>query len=422
MNIRIAGIPPGDVALKDALVTGNLLDGASGPEGSFALPVLAPGPGGFAITGRRWDLGLTGTLAVAVPSAGNALRLTTVPFQIQGVLPLEGAVVGLDAVFSVLATAPMDPGSLLGVKFRQGGQELPLRRQLSLDGRTLLLTPEGGLAVGTAYTLGVEGLRSLAGETAPAIQRNFSTAPPAPPPSEVDFSRILLGYPDANFDVPMTLPAGAVPAGASLLVEGLGMGFTFTGQMPSAGDLTLTLRAALGERLCITVQFAGRTTVGYASRYAAGDGRVTVGVDGGRVEASDGSGAAVVIPPGALEAPVEFRVQVLTEKPSDLDPALAAALDQMAGVFAGRIQLLGPTGTTLLKRPILPDFAQADEFGSRPRLGPNAKFGVAAGRVVGPQEGNRHRPVSLFVRKGNVVLELDFVIPLRLGRKLDPGD
>lgn len=55
-------IPSGDVAVKDALVSGNWLQAASGVTGQFALPVSAPVSGKLQITGQRWDLGLTGSV------------------------------------------------------------------------------------------------------------------------------------------------------------------------------------------------------------------------------------------------------------------------------------------------------------------------------------------------------------------------
>jgi hypothetical protein len=115
----VNAIPPGDVAVKDALVSANFIQAASGVTGIFALPTFAPTTGKLKVTGQRWDLGLTGSIDVDVPSAGNALRLTTIPFAIQAVLPVENAVVDLSTVFSVLTTTPMDPGSLVGIKLYQ---------------------------------------------------------------------------------------------------------------------------------------------------------------------------------------------------------------------------------------------------------------------------------------------------------------
>ena len=240
-----SSLPPGDVAVKDALVSGNFLDAASGATGLFAMPAFAPSTGKLKLTGQRWDLGLTGSVEVDVPSTGNALRLSTVPFIIQAVLPPEGAVVEPATVFTVLTSAPMDPSALTAVRLWQGTTEAGVHRQLSLDGRTLMVTPDVALAQGASYTLVVEGLKSLAGETAPRIERKVNTVAPPPPPAEADFTRIALGYPDASFNVEMTLPAGAIPAGASILIEGLGMGYSYSGTMPN-GELKLTIRAALG--------------------------------------------------------------------------------------------------------------------------------------------------------------------------------
>jgi hypothetical protein len=351
-----SGIPAGDVPVKDALFSGNFLQAASGSTGLFALPAFAPATGKMTLTGQRWDLGLTGSAEVEVPSTGNALRLATIPFAIQAILPQESAVVDLSAVFVVLTTTPMDPSAFAGVKLfqKQGTDpnstlvEIKVRHQLSMDGRTLVVTPDQSLVPGTDYILAVEGLKSLPGEVAPRLERKVSTAPLPPPPAEVDFTRISLGYPDASFNVTMTIPAGAIPAGASLLIEGLGMGYTYSGTMPN-GELGLTVRASLGERIQITVQIGGRTRVGHVSRYEAGDGsgRVTIGVEGGRVEASDGSGAAVTFPVGSLTEPVELRVGVPTGMPEGLDPELAKQ-----GTITARIRLEASHPVELKARPI----------------------------------------------------------------------
>ena len=407
----VNAIPPGDVAVKEALVSGNFIQAASGHTGVFALPAFAPMAGKLHFTGQRWDLGLTGSVDVDAPSSNNALRLTTIPFAIMAVLPAENAVVIQSAMFSVLTTTPMDPSSLAGIKLYQGASpsspispssllnssahefkgmegikgmngiksqnyllssssvEMNVRKQLSIDGRTLVITPESSLLQGTAYVLVVDGLKSLAGEPVARIERHVNTAVAPPPPAEADFSRIVLGYPDASFNVAMTIPAGAIPAGASILIEGLGMGFTHTGTMPN-GELKLTIRASLGERIRITVQIAGRTTEGYVSRYQAGDGRVTIGVDGGRAEATDGSGAAVVLPAGALEIPREFSVTFNQGRPADLHG------DDSGETVVGVVHLKYQGDLVLRRQPVweFPRPVMPNTSPRPPGLGPYAVY------------------------------------------------
>jgi len=208
--------------------------------------------------------------------------------------------------------------------------EVPVRRSLSQDGRTIFLTPGGPLEAGRTYHLVAEGLTNPAGETAPRVEAVFATAAVVLPPP-VDFSRIRLNYPDETFNVTVTVPEGAIPPYAAMEVEAPGMGSVFTGQMNPRGDPRLTIRATLGECLRIRVQLRdGRVFEGHLSRYVSTDGRVTLGVDGGRVESADGL-ASATFPEGALEEPAEIRVAFVPEVPTELDPALAAFQDKILG-------------------------------------------------------------------------------------------
>jgi hypothetical protein len=291
-NLGFAATSTDDVAVADALLSGNFLSSTSGPTGAFATPAFTPITGKLTLTGSRWDLGVKGSLEVDVPSSANPLRLATVPFLVLNVLPAENTEVGLGSIAMVLLSAPADPTSLGSVRLLKGITEITARRDLSLDGRTLLLTPERALEAGSTYKVEISALKGLTGDTAPTFTRTFRTATPIPPVTEaVEFSRINLSYPDSNFNFTVTIPAGVIPPGAGLSLEGLGLGSTYAGSMPLTGEARIPFKASLGERIKVTVQFAsGRILAGYVSRYEAtdGSGRVTVGVDGGRVEATDG--------------------------------------------------------------------------------------------------------------------------------------
>gem|GEM_PF-5520323 len=222
-----------------------------------------------------------------------------------------------------------------------------MRRSLSQDGRTLVLTPEANLDLASTYHLVADGYSGVGGDIAPRAEFLYST-PAVQAAPDVDFSRIKLGYPDANLNVAITIPAGALPSGAKIEIEAPGMGSVYTGTMLPT-DLGLTMKASLGERLTIKAALTdGRTFQGYLSRYESNDGtgRVTVGVDGGRVEASDGSGAAVNLPLNALEKPIEFVCQYTEDPSTDLLPEVADATP----IF-GRVQLLSKEAANFKRMP-----------------------------------------------------------------------
>lgn len=444
MPLKASAISPlsssADVAVADVVVDGGFLLAASGATGAFAVPVWIPADAAaVSIKGERRDLGITGGFSALVPSTGNTLRLATVPFRVLNAVPANGAVAPVGSVVMLMLSGPADlatiPGAklfkeveatttslqamasapatktdtivkveksktgkakparkapkrrpskaekrALGLSVAPALVEIPVRRSLSQDGKTVFLIPEQPLELSSTYRILANGLLNLAGEAAPTFESRFQTTAVAPLSSEVDFSRIKLSYPDESFNVTVTIPEGALPPWAMVEIEANGMGSYANGTMLDKGDLTFTIKAALGERLKIRVQLKdGRVFEGYLSRYESNDGsgRVTLGVDGGRIDAVDGSGAFMVLPPGALDAPAELSLSFSQELPAELDPTLAAYKDKVAG----RLQLTADREVTLNLRPKvqIPAPANASTAQHSDGLGAYAIFDKVAG-------------------------------------------
>lgn len=429
-----------DVAVADVVVDGGFLLAASGPAGTFAVPAWVPADATVvSVKGERRDLGVTGIFSAFVPSSDNLLRLATVPFRVMNAVPPNGTVAPVGSVVMLMLSGPADPATLtnaklfkeaeattaslqamasapatktdsvVGTETSKAGKvkparkapkrrpskaekraldlsvapalvEIPVRRSLSQDGKTIFLTPEQPLELSASYRIVADGLLNLGGEAAPAFESRFQTAAVAPLPSEVDFSRIKLSYPDASFNVTVTIPEGAIPPWAVAELEADGMGSYGTGTMPDKGELTFTLKASLGERLKIRVQLKdGRVFEGFLSRYESNDGsgRVTLGVDGGRIEATDGS-CAVTLPEGAVDHPIEFIAKFTSEQPEDLLPELQESIS----IF-GRVQLLSQESVYFKKIPRIemrapdgtPESGTFKNFGSYSVCYRNTDFG-----------------------------------------------
>lgn len=224
--------------------------------------------------------------------------------------------------------------------------EVSVRRTLSLDGRTLQLTPDAALQPGAVYRVVTTGLASVSNEVAPTYTRRFKTlAQPQFP--DVDFSRLKLSYPTAAFDVTVTIPEGSVPPWSIVSVEAPDMGSFGQGVMPPTGDLVFALKANLGERLRVMVQIRdGRSIGGSIGRYVADDGRTTLGVDGGRVEGP--GGLAIVVPAGALDNAAELRVVASTDTPLPAEGSLLNG-EQMAAA----LELRSKDPISFKKPPVL---------------------------------------------------------------------
>lgn len=360
-----------DHAVADAMVEAGYLKAVSGANGSFAVPAFLP-PSSRLVTlrGERRDLGVRGSLDVPVPSVGQPLRLSQVPFQVMTIAPAEMAEVGVGTVVEILLSTAADPATVGQVKVYQESSdasqvaEVAARQTLSQDGKTLLLTPESPLQLGSAYRVVTTGLASISGEIAPTYTRRFKTQA-QPQFLDVDLTRIKLSYPTDTFDVTVTIPEGALPPWAIVEIEALEMGSYASGVMPPKGDLVFNLKANLGERLKITVQLMdGRSLQGTISRYVSADGRTTVGVDGGRVEGP--GGLALILPPGALSSPVELAIEPMAALPTVAEGAVLETERLMPGL---QIRSQGPV--QFLKPPVFefPASALADGVDTRPGSG-----------------------------------------------------
>lgn len=390
-SARRAVAASGDVAVGDALVEAGYLRSVSAEDGRFAVPAFLTASGATAnLRGERRDLGLKGALDVAVPSQGMVLRLASVPFTVMTVVPAELAEVSVGTVVEVMLSTAADPATLDRVKLYQevvastpstGAKpapakssktapkagtkarkhalgsaeepqlvEVPIRRALSQDGRTLLLTPETVLQTGATYRMVTTGIASVSGEEAPAYTRRFKTQA-KPQFGDVDLTRVKLTYPTEAFDITVTIPEGAVPPWTIVEIEASDMGSYASGVMPPKGDLVFNLKANLGERLKITVQMMdGRSLQGTVSRYVAEDGRTTVGLDGGRVEGP--GGLALVVQPGTLAAPAELTVEPMANVPATAEGAVLENERLMPGLRIVSAQPVEFTKPPILELPI----------------------------------------------------------------------
>jgi len=326
---QAAGLSGSAATVADVTVTAGLVPAVSGPAGAFAVPAMVAASGATAtVTGSRYDLGLSGTVSAPVPSTGASLSLNVRPFSIETLSPAEGAQVDPGQVLVLATSTAMDPASLTGIQLFQvpaapaAPVPLVLGSNLSQDGRTLLLTPAAALPMGAQFHLSVTGLAGLAGGTAPTLDRHFSTAAQAVIPP-ADLSQIQLSYPDANLNITVTIPAGAVPPWSLVEIANPGLGSDASGVMPPSGNLVVAMSANLGDRLTATVQLRnGQIVTGTLSCYVAPDGHTTLGVDGGRVQGP--GGLAITVPAGAVAAPVELQVQALPQLPAIADGAVMA--------------------------------------------------------------------------------------------------
>lgn len=305
---RAAGAPVAAVVSSDRLPFVAL----AGADGAYAL-LAAAGPA--TVTGRVPGTPLARSVDVQV-AAGQAtaqdLELLPAATALT-VSPADGAVgVAVNAQVQLLASAPLDPGSLpdlSAVLATVGATEtLALRPVLSASGRTLSLLADGGLAHSTTYELQVSGLRDAQGEPVPVPAARFTTRADTPP--TYDFSLLAFSYPENGW-VTVEAPPGTFAPLSEISILNTANGDPTVLQAGNDGELApFQIRASVSDRLLVTVTDPqGNTFAFERSEYVAPDGTTGIGPAGGTVRGA--GGYEIRVPDGAVAQGVTLRIEPL---------------------------------------------------------------------------------------------------------------
>ena len=328
---RAAGTPVAAVVTSDRLPFVAL----AGADGSYTL-LASAGPA--TVTGRVPGTPLARSVDVQV-SAGQAtpLDLELLPTATAvTVSPADGAVgVAVNAQVQLLASAPLDPGSLPGlsaVLAKVGAPEtLALRPVLSASGRTLALLAEAGLAHSTTYELQVAGLRDAQGEPVPVPAARFTTRADTPP--TYDFSLLTFSYPE-NGLVTVQAPPGTFAPLTEISIFNTANGDSATFPAGNDGELApFQIRASVSDRLLVTVTDPqGNTFAFERSEYVAPDGTTGIGPAGGTVRGA--GGYEIRIPESAVAQGVTLKVEPLGPEAVPPDELPALGLDDQGQPLA----------------------------------------------------------------------------------------
>jgi large repetitive protein len=161
------------------------------------------------------------------------------------------------------------------VQLTSNGTVIPTTRTLSTDRRTLTITPQAALSANSAYTLRLQGVCDLAGNTLDNFTSGFTTSPSATPDTTAPSVTITPAQNATN--VPVTTPivfnfnepmdvttlAGAIQVSAqsavagTLSVNGNVVTFTPLDPLPGARGIAVTINGArdlAGNQLPNTVR------------------------------------------------------------------------------------------------------------------------------------------------------------------------
>jgi len=334
-----------------ALVQTDLLPLVSitGADGRYILPALS---GSANVKAGVPHTNLLGTASVQV----TAGQTTPLDITLSGtvtnavVSPADGALgVPASTVITVTTTAPINPqsisqGNLVLLKgTASAGTPVALQPfVLSSSGTVLSFAPQKNLDPATQYTIQVSRLADNFGSAVIVPPSSFTTKAVAL--LNFDPNALTFSFPDTNGNIHVGAPAGSLPPGTKVLIIDQSSGLVLSLTALNDGSVSGDFVGTINDVLQITVTDPNGATATFTkSQFIAADGTVAVGPGGGTVTGP--GGVAMIIPQGALDKGVTFKVEAFGPDKFSERP------DVPGGIFGGGLKITSP-GSPAFKKEV----------------------------------------------------------------------
>lgn len=284
----------------------------------------------------------TASLA-AQDAVGTAnISVSALPLEVESITPAANAQ-------SMIATTPVTitfnkpiaassvTGSSLSVSTLSGNPVLGNITVLA-GSRVVVFTPAQTLAASTTYKVVLsQSVRDIYGhQLAAAFNSTFSTAATVTVSSRLRPEQIVISYPDANGMSSISLPAGSVPEGSSILVVNNTSGSTLS-TVAGTTALLLQIQARVGDELTLTISQPDGTQYRVTqAAYRRADGFISVGANGGTVTSDDGR-IQLSIPVGAISGQADLKLTSLAE--TDINIPRQGEMDPENVVFGAGVRI-----------------------------------------------------------------------------------
>ncbi len=260
----------------------------------------------------------TASLASQDALAETTLVIASVPLAIASVTPTAGASgIAVSTTVRITFTKPVRAASVTSSSFKvatAGGNPVAGTVAVLAGNQAATFTPLASLAAGTTYRVSLSNaVLDLYGNLLPAaFSSTFATAAIQPVSGRLTANNISISYPDALGFVTISIPAGVIPAGWTVVALNQTLGSSTTVSAGS-GPLKIRLLARVGDDIRIIVRQPSGVDYEVAqAAYRNADGFSAVGPGGGTVVSDDGT-ILLVIEPGAINGLAEIRVSPAPE-------------------------------------------------------------------------------------------------------------
>ena len=274
----------------------------------------------------------TATLNAQDSVANTNVALTAVALQVESITPASGAQ-NMIATTPVTVTfnKPIAAQTLTGSNFTlstNAGNPVLGSITVLAGSRVVVFIPAATLAASTTYKVSLTtAVRDIYGHAlGTAFNSTFTTAATVVINNRLKPEQITIGYPDANGASTISIPAGSVPNGSSILIINTTSGSTLS-TTAGTGALSLQIQARVGDEISLTItQPDGTQYAVTQAAYRRADGVISVGSNGGTITSDDGQ-ALLSVPQGAISGQADIKLSRRVEsditipRQGEMDPA-----------------------------------------------------------------------------------------------------
>ena len=290
-----------------------------------------------AVTARSLVSGNSGivtiTPAATDPVTADIELSTTGPY-VTSVTPQDGTLgVAVAPSIRVDFSEPVEPATVATSSFSlaTGGAPVPGRIVLSNANRTASFLPDETLETVTTYEIALTAdITDVNGNGLLPFSSSFTTLDETVAGFNTD--AVTVSFPDQDGLVTVEAPRGSFESGASVTLINQTKAVVVSGSVSGDGSFSFTIVAAVTDVLQIRiVDSSDREVVIDKTEYRAADGRVAIGVKGGKIAEGE---VTLEVPDGALTQVAIFR---LTPVPQAAIDALPLAFG--AGGFGSAVEV-----------------------------------------------------------------------------------
>jgi RHS repeat-associated protein len=359
-------------------VKGNVTDGATGNVSGMVkvsddrtpFVDVTTADGQYVVIGSAGAnaLGVNqiGAVSLTTDATGNAstslaaqdavaitnVAVNSVPLQVDSITPAPNAqdmiaTTPVTVTFNKPISASTITASSFSLSTTNGNPVLGNLTVLA-GNRVAVFTPAATLAAATTYRVTLtSSIRDIYGhQLASQYNSVFTTADAVVVNNRLRPEQISISYPNASGSSTISIPAGSVPAGATLLVVNMTNGATVT-TVAGSEAISLSIPASVGDEIILTIRQADGTEYTVTqSAYRRADGFVSVGSNGGTVTSEDGA-IVLAIPSGAISGQANIKLtpkgedSITLPRTGEMDPANVA--------FGAGVEIRSDGDFTLLK-------------------------------------------------------------------------